>query len=401
LEEKIVTKKASRLILVLLLCFGWLVVIQFPAANAEAKTIVVPEDYDSIQDAIIAANAGDTVFVKNGVYPVDENASITVYKTLSLIGEDPKNTIIQGNYSNIRGGTAIRVAAPDVTISGFTITDCRVAITIVNYAGEEYPSGCQIINNNIVNNSEGIRPRTGNVLISGNNISKCSTGISGYDTKKIVIIGNNITENGHGINIGQSNSITVAENNISNNEAGLNMIYYGPYLVYGNNFTKNDWAICFAEGCRNAVVYGNNISENSIAVWLLTFPVGGEMAISGEGNKFFGNLLIGNTQQISKHEKNMGNYNPPNKGTDIVAWDNSTMGNYWDDYNGTDENGDNIGETPYILDNNNQDNHPLTKQIDTKTIIPEFPVEVIFALFLIATVVSTVYKNKKLATKPN
>ena len=163
------------------------VLVSFPQTRAELepKMIVVPDDYDSIQDAIIASKAGDTVFVKNGVYYVDENVSITVYKTLFLVGEDPKNTIIQGNYSNIRGGTAIRVAAPEVIISGFTILDCRVAITIVNYAGEEFPSGCKIINNNIVNNSEGIRPRANNVLISGNNISNCGTGISGYDTKSI------------------------------------------------------------------------------------------------------------------------------------------------------------------------------------------------------------------------
>ncbi|MDG6222820.1 MAG: right-handed parallel beta-helix repeat-containing protein [Candidatus Bathyarchaeota archaeon] len=390
------TKNASRLILLLLFCSSWLVVIQFPLVNAETKTIVVPDDYDSIQDAIIAANVGDTVFVKNGVYPVDENASIIVYKTVSIIGEDPKNTMIQGNYSNIRGGTAIRVAAPDVTISGFTITDCRVAITIVNYSGEPHPSGCKIINNNIVNNSEGIRPRANNVLISGNNITNCGTGISGYDTKSIVIIGNNITENTYGINIGQSNYITVTENNISSNEGGLNMIYYGPYSVYGNNFTKNDWAIRFAEGCRNAEVYGNNISENSIAVWLLTFPVGGEMAIRGEGNKFFGNLLVGNTQQISTHEIKYGNYNPTNKGTDIVAWDNSTIGNYWSDYDGIDENGDNIGDTPYILDENNQDNHPLTKQIDIKT-IPENNLTLFEFLGLgtILLVIKMVFKKAK------
>lgn len=391
-------KIKTTTILVLLVCvFVWV-----PQANAtsEPNMIVVPDDYESIQDAIISSNAGDTIFVKNGRYQVNESYSITVYKTLSLIGEDPKNTIIQGNFSNLRRDTAIRVAAPDVTISGFTITDCRVAITIVNYAGEQFPSSCKITNNNIVNNSEGIRPRANNVLISENNISECGTGISGYDIKKIVISRNNITENVYGINIGQSNYITVTENNISNNKGGLNMIYYGPYLVNGNNFTKNDWALRFAEGCQNATVYGNNISENSIAIWLLTFPNGGDRVTSGEGNMFFGNLIIGNCQQITKEEM-YDNIEPTwRRGTDIVAWDNSTMGNYWDDYNGTDQNGDNIGETPYILDENNQDNHPLTKQIDTRTIIPEFPATAILSLFFVATVAVTVYK-KKLAKKPN
>ncbi|MCW4022258.1 MAG: hypothetical protein NWF02_03745 [Candidatus Bathyarchaeota archaeon] len=392
-------KLASKFILVLLLCSSWLIVVQFQVANAEAATIVVPDDYESIQDAIIAADTGDTVFVKNGVYLVNEDTSITIYKTVSLTGEDPKNTIIQGNYSNIRGGTAIRVTAVDVTISGFTLTNCRVAITIENF-GEAYPSGCKIINNNIVNNSEGIRPRANDILISGNNITKCVTGISGYDKKNIAVIGNNITENGYGINIGESRNITVLENNISNNEGGLNMIYYGPYSVHANNFTENGWAIRFAEGCQNATVYGNNILKNCIAVWLLTFPNGGDRVTSGEGNMFFGNVIVGNSQQISKEEM-YDNIDPTwSRGTDIVSWDNSTMGNYWDDYNGTDQNDDNIGETPYRLDQNNQDNHPLTKQVDTKTIIPEFPAEVILSLFLVATIVGTVYK-KKLTKKSN
>jgi hypothetical protein len=42
-------------------------------------------------------------------------------------------------------------------------------------------------------------------------------------------------------------------------------------------------------------------------------------------------------------------------------WDNGfpSGGNYWSDYTGTYTNGDGIGDTPYVIDANNQDRYPL------------------------------------------
>lgn len=43
----------------------------------------------------------------------------------------------------------------------------------------------------------------------------------------------------------------------------------------------------------------------------------------------------------------------------------SRIGNYWADYNGTDEDGDGIGDQPALLNDNNIDYHPLISSVDS------------------------------------
>jgi nitrous oxidase accessory protein len=387
-----VKKSASSLVLLLLVSFVLVSFTQIDVVTAEPKTVVVPDDYSTIQEAIDNAAEGDTVYVKNGVYHVDENTTIVIDKTLSLIGEDPENTVILGVFSMYpENDVAIRLAAPNVILSGFTITNCPVAIAIANYYAEPYPSGCKIIINNIVNNSEGIRPQRNNLLISGNNITKSiGGGITGSNAENILITANNISENGYGINIGISRNVTVSRNNISYNARGLNLVYYGPYSVYGNNITKNDWGIRFAEGCQNATVYGNTITQNSAGVVLLNFPNSGDVAFSGAGNTVFGNVFNDNSEQVLPNEVEFENIRMGSNGTDIVLWDNGSVGNYWSNYVGVDNNGDGIGDSPYIIDENNRDNYPLIDAV----VIPEFPSWIVLPLFFVATLVVVTVRRK-------
>ncbi|MEM1590161.1 MAG: NosD domain-containing protein [Candidatus Bathyarchaeia archaeon] len=55
---------------------------------------------------------------------------------------------------------------------------------------------------------------------------------------------------------------------------------------------------------------------------------------------FYHNNFINNTIQVHSSTP----VGKPN------VWDNGREGNYWSDYNGTDANGDGIGDTPYIIE---------------------------------------------------
>jgi pectin methylesterase-like acyl-CoA thioesterase len=106
-------------------------------AKAETRTIIVPDDYPTIQSAIDAASTGDTVFVRKGTY---KELTLRINKALSLIGEDAVTTRITLNppwieYENpvpfdwsqiSHYDDAVKIEANNVKLSGFTII-CNVS----------------------------------------------------------------------------------------------------------------------------------------------------------------------------------------------------------------------------------------------------------------------------------
>jgi parallel beta-helix repeat protein len=121
------------LVLILLVSVS---VFSFKIRLVRAGTITVPDDYATIQGAIDAASDGDTINVRTGIY----YEHLIVNKTLTLVGENRDNTIIDGSYY----GTVVEVTADDVSLSrlkiqhgevGSDITGNRTVISSNAFAG--------------------------------------------------------------------------------------------------------------------------------------------------------------------------------------------------------------------------------------------------------------------------
>jgi hypothetical protein len=85
-----------------------------------AVTIHVPGDYPTIQAAIDAAAAGDTVLAAPGTYV--ENVDF-LGKTVTLeSGQGPGSTVIDGNQ-NGSVVSFLNAEGPDSVLEGFTITN--------------------------------------------------------------------------------------------------------------------------------------------------------------------------------------------------------------------------------------------------------------------------------------
>jgi parallel beta-helix repeat protein len=280
------------------------------------------------------------------------------------------------------GGVRISVLRGDVVVDGIGHT--------VRGEGTGYGIRCSannvtIRNVNVVNHSIGIvyDPYCSLGVISGNNVTACIWGIklevyccfsmisenhitdsrSGmgiwiYGAANNTVIGNNITGNLGAIAIRldqRSEFNVVSGNNLSFNLHGVHIYSSSKYnIVSGNKIESNaDIGIGIEWLSNSNTVFENVIVGNNRGVLV---------GLSSSDNMFYHNTIIDNIHQVSKYDDSMN------------IWDDGypSGGNYWSDYVGVDLysgpdqdilGSDGIGDSPYLIEVNNQDNYPLMKPL--------------------------------------
>ena len=353
--------RTIAILFVVLLSFSSLAIFN---VKAQPKTITVPDDYSTIQEAVDNAPDGSTVFVRSGNY----EKRVRIRKPLSLIGENPENTIIE-TPKIISSEAVIFADSENVTVSGFTIKNCDYAFWT--------SSRCKIIGNKIEGARYGIAAGGRDNIISGNEINTKYDGIRA-DLDDSLISGN-IIKGGRniGLTVRSGKNLTIYNNTLTTNLVGLQLRGSGPFYVHGNNITSNRAFGIQLFGCNNSTIYENNIAGNGVGVVLenYNYQSGPGPMAQGSGNFIYKNNFVNNQRQVvldttwNVGEYHMTVYYPDAiNGTDSASWYEDKVGNYWSDYtmrypDANEINGSGVYDIAFFINPENLDFYPIVNPI--------------------------------------
>jgi parallel beta-helix repeat protein len=310
-------------------------------ANNKQRGIWVDYSSNEIISSNIVTNSRYGVVIEQSSYvTLRNNSMVDNLQSFSVEGHESDHFVNVVDSSNTVNGKPIYywVSHRDMEIpsdAGYiALVNCtNITVQILNLSG----------------NGQGILlASTTNSTITKTTITNTNDGVYLHSSSNNSIIENYLTDNVQGITFSSSRDNIISRNHVTDNWCAIRLKASSNNTMSTNNMQNNSCGIIFEYSSTNNSVNRNLIENNPSCISFL----------ESSNNMFFHNNFINNTEHFT--DLGMSAYW---LAPSINIWDDGKKGNYWSDYNGTDTNDDGIGDTPYIIDERNQDNFPLMKQI--------------------------------------
>ena len=338
--------------------------------------LVFAQEYPSFQALVDAANENDILTPPPGTYA----GPVTIDKSIVIDGQGA--VVIDGGGK----GSVIYLEADGVTIKGLRLTNSGESHNDID-SGIQVRGNFNVIKDNVIDNALfGIDlGQAENNIIRRNHISSkpVDIGVRGDAIRLWYSFNNKITDNiirnSRDTVVWYSKDNLIARNDARGGRYSLHFMYAQHNMVEGNHYEGNQVGIFLMYS--DSVVIKNNYIANSLGptgmgvgfketsdvdvvdnqilycatgLYLDVSPydpeatnriTGNLIAFSGIGIQFL-NDWKGN---ILENNRFKGNITQVTVGGGKTANRNNWKGNYWDDYEGFDRDGDGIGDKPYEL----------------------------------------------------
>ena len=385
----------KRLALMLIFLFlSSLVYLQPVVVKAQTKTIVVPDNYPSLTSAIGNASNGDTILLRSGTYEGPINGTISINKSISIIGESAQSTVIKlypaYTYTEILGTPVSYTYTDGIAMTSDSCVLQNLAIQLVYpglitlYGSHDLIANCRILSWQMV----GITVEGSNCRVTRNNLD----GVIQVNGKYNQIDANNlyslylgnikgeqgnfniISDNTCNVLILTSSSNNILLNNKISGYGGINLVWSDNNLIYKNQVSAS-----------TAQIYGLRLwlSSNNV-IKLNTFTYNGlrTLELGGAYNNLFAlNNFLGNTNANESYvydDYSDHNYHTYVSNTSTCLWGENNLGNYWDNYktkypDATAIDNTQVGNIPYAINENNMDPFPLMSSYDVSSATIQLP----------------------------
>jgi parallel beta-helix repeat protein len=172
----------------------------------------------------------------------------------------------------------------------------------------------------------------------------------GLYTYNTTVFDNTITNEGFFIGLDESDNNTISGNIVTNASYGISLDTCSGNNVSGNIIrVSDDKGISLMHSSDNNTFCDNTIADNRYGIWIR----------SSSGNRIYHNNFFNNTKQVYSNSS-------------TNTWDDGypSGGNHWSNYTGADlysgpyqnvTGSDGIGDTPYVINADNQDHYPRIK----------------------------------------